>query len=90
MSISRNKKLIVELVISASNDKVAESIEKALKPDNIGLPRNMKLEMKRSRNIVEIKLESDVLSSKTILSVRNTIDDILQCIEALENTLKSA
>jgi len=84
------RKLVVELLVNASSEKVAESIEKALKPDNIGLPENMKLEMKREGETLRITLESLVSSSKTILSVRNTIDDILQCIEALENTLKSA
>ncbi len=57
----------------------ADPVLKALKPDNLDVPQNMKLELKideTDRNYLKIKIESN-----NVGSITNTINDIFSCLQ---------
>jgi|YelNatPaOPRAMG01_1025707.scaffolds.fasta_scaffold01774_1 tRNA threonylcarbamoyladenosine modification (KEOPS) complex Pcc1 subunit len=73
-----------EIKIFYKNEKYAEAVAKAIQPDNFSAPSNIKVKTINAKNIVVSK----VRCKGKIESFIETIDDLLRCIQAAENTLK--
>jgi len=58
---------------------LTEPILKALKPDNLNIPQNMKLELEvndADKNYLKIRIESN-----NVGSIINTLNDIFSCLQ---------
>jgi len=77
--------LRTRIVLEAETAKEAEAITRALNPDNSVLPHGMKISVrsKGSDIITEIRF------SGRIQTLMSTIDDLLKCAQAADQTLKS-
>ena len=75
----------VEIKINGDPDQLS-SLIRALEPDNVGLPQDIKLEMNMSKGQLNIIAEGDTSRIPTIL---NTLDEILSLakstLEAVED-----
>ena len=66
----------------------AKEIVESIKIDNVDIPKGMSITMsneKENRILIEVSMEIE--DNKNILTLRNTVDDILQNIITLEKTL---
>lgn len=63
----------------------ATAIQKAITPDNIGVPSGMQISAYVEKNILTIK----VITNRNIGSLVSTLDDLLSCIQAAEKTLEN-
>ena len=66
----------------------AKEIVESIKVDNIDIPKGMTINMlneKENRILIEVSMEIE--DNKNILTLRNTIDEILQNIITLERTI---
>ncbi|MEM4911846.1 MAG: KEOPS complex subunit Pcc1 [Metallosphaera sp.] len=76
-------KVRLELVTPFSKEMVD-----SLKADNIDLPHGMKIEMRDLEGKVEVCVEVELVDPKSVLTLRNTVDEILEHIELVDNVLK--
>jgi tRNA threonylcarbamoyladenosine modification (KEOPS) complex Pcc1 subunit len=76
-------KTSTRIQIAYSDEKTARSIQKAIIPDNIGVPYGMHIMVLVDGNNLEI----EVFSEKSIGSLVSTLDDLLSCVQAAEKTL---
>jgi len=73
-----------EIKIFYKNKNYAKAIAKAVQPDNLSTPLKIKVNTINAGNIVFSKVKC----KGKIESFIETIDDLLRCIQAAENTLK--
>jgi hypothetical protein len=73
-----------EIKIFYKAKKHAEAVAKAIQPDNLSAPSQIKVKTFNIKNIVFSRVEC----KSKIESFIETIDDLLRCIQAAENTLK--
>ncbi len=69
---------------SYRNKKTARAIQKAITPDNIDAPDGIHIIVTLDKN----KLLLEVDSERSIGSLVSTLDDLLSCIQAAEETLE--
>lgn len=62
-----------DLLLSFGDVGEAEIAEKSVKPDNLPLPRGLRIEMERSGETVKVHIECE----RTLASLLTTIDDLL-------------
>ncbi len=62
-----------ELTLSFADPADAEIAERAVKPDNLPLPRGLRIEMSRRGGIIKVRVECE----RTIASLLATVDDLL-------------
>ena len=65
----------------------AREIVESIKVDNIEIPKGMTINMNEKDNRVFIEVSMEIEDNKNILTLRNTVDEILQHIITLEKTL---
>ncbi|MEW6592163.1 MAG: KEOPS complex subunit Pcc1 [Candidatus Hadarchaeota archaeon] len=76
-------KLKAEISCSYGDGKVSRAVAKAIGPDNLQAPREMKISTKVVGRQVNTKIELDG-KIETLIS---TLDDLLSCTSAAENML---
>lgn len=67
----------------------SEEIYRSIKVDNINLPDSMKINVNKGKNYVEVNIEMEIKSSKDVLTLRNTADEILAHIEIIEKVISN-
>ncbi|RJS85214.1 KEOPS complex subunit [Candidatus Bathyarchaeota archaeon] len=72
-----------EIVLRYENEKVAEAIAKAVSPDNVKVPKGLKIETWTSENNV---ITSIIYEEERLGTFISTIDDLLSCITVVERT----
>ncbi|MHC1629124.1 MAG: KEOPS complex subunit Pcc1 [Candidatus Nezhaarchaeales archaeon] len=80
--------LYVSLELQICSLGSADSLLKALRPDNVDIPQNMKLELEideTDRNYLKIKIESS-----NVGSIINTMNDIFSCLQPALKLLSKA
>jgi tRNA threonylcarbamoyladenosine modification (KEOPS) complex Pcc1 subunit len=83
----------VTLVISIDDRKRAESILKALIPDNVNIPQSLEMEFKLNNNndsanlVLEFKARCN--DDKSIRTLASTIDEVLEHIDVMNKVLNS-
>jgi len=77
--------LRTRIVLEAESAREAEAITRALSPDNLVLPKGMKISV-RSKGSAII---AEIIFSGRIQTLMPTIDDLLRCAQAADRTLKS-
>ena len=63
----------------------ATAIQKAITPDNIGVPDGIHIRTCVAQNILQI----EVCSNRNIGSLVSTLDDLISCIQAAEKSLEN-
>lgn len=76
--------MIAEIVLEYDDAKIAESIAKAVSPDNFKTPRRLSIKTMQKANKVSTQIRSQGKLSTFIA----TIDDLLFCISTAEKTLQ--
>ncbi|MGQ9468528.1 MAG: KEOPS complex subunit Pcc1 [Nitrososphaerales archaeon] len=77
-------KVKVKILINFRSDAEARIIYSSLKPDNIGLPQGLDMEMSIDKKLLIVNFSSTG-NLETLIS---TIDDLLACSQASMNTIK--
>jgi len=72
------------ITINYSSPEAAESIMRAIAPDNIGAPEGMSIEAHVDGGTLSVL----ILSSRGLGSLVSTLDDLLSCVQAAESALK--
>lgn len=75
----------VELVFEFGSDRLAETVYQALKPDNVMIPKGLRLSMKVKGSGLVVRLSSGNI--KTLLSTAN---DIFECCDLAVGAVKVA
>lgn len=79
--------MIASIKIVADTKYPKEIIE-SLKIDNINIPNNMKISMNYSDKQIFVEITINIESAKSILTLRNTADEILEQIGLLDKLLQ--
>ncbi|MBM3291653.1 hypothetical protein FJY84_03135 [Candidatus Bathyarchaeota archaeon] len=74
----------ISMTIKYPNEEIAKTIINAVNPDNFQAPKDLKITMSMSNAEISIEIKG----SKSIGSLLNTIDDLLECISTAEKVLK--
>lgn len=80
--------IIVRLKLEFENDKVAEAIYKSLIPDDTGYPSCLSVSSRIEGSILEYVFVFRG-SPNEIWTLRNSIDEILSLVKAVERSLKA-
>ena len=65
----------------------ARALEEALEPDNIVTPPGVKIECKGENDFLECIAEVECGNPMRILTLRNTLEDLLTAVKAIRETL---
>ncbi|AWR99827.1 hypothetical protein DFR87_09120 [Metallosphaera hakonensis JCM 8857 = DSM 7519] len=76
----------LRVIVRLATDHSREIME-SIKVDNVDIPEEMKIEMTDLGNEIEISVEIEITSPKSILTLRNTIDEILAHVDMLTKVL---
>ncbi|MEM2896634.1 MAG: KEOPS complex subunit Pcc1 [Candidatus Bathyarchaeia archaeon] len=72
-----------EIKLVCKNKEIAKAISKAVAPDNVKIPKFIKVKtIARSK-----KVFSKIVCSKRLDSFMYTLDDLISCIQAADKTL---
>jgi hypothetical protein len=74
-----------KLQFKYKNNLTATAIQKAVTPDNIGVPDGIEIRIYVEKNNLKI----EIISKRNLGSLVSTIDDLLSCIQAAEKTLEN-
>lgn len=74
-----------KILLKYRDNLTATAIQKAIIPDNIGIPDGIKIRAYVEQNILRI----EVHSNRNIGSLISTLDDLLSCIQAAEKSLEN-
>ena len=77
-------RLEVEFFFHYETRREAESIDKAISPDNIKVPLGLAIETKRKKCL----FQATVKCEKTLNTFISTLDDLLACISVAEKTFQ--
>lgn len=75
-----------EITICYKTCKEAETIVRAVSPDNLEVPLGLSIRTFNRRNVVISK----IICRKGLETLISTINDLLECIQAAERAVKSA
>lgn len=84
MFVMPDTKTSTRIQITYGDEKTAKAIQKAITPDNIGIPDGLHVLVLVDGDTLEI----EVVSERSIGSLISTLDDLLSCIQAAEKTLE--
>ena len=73
-----------EIRLSYQNELEAESVSKAISPDNIKVPQGLFIETQRQGSEVYTK----IICQNRIATLIATIDDLLACVSVAEKAFK--
>ncbi|GAA5418196.1 KEOPS complex subunit Pcc1 [Sulfurisphaera tokodaii] len=65
----------------------AKEISNSISVDNIDIPKGMNIDILNKENKIIIKISMEIMEPRNVLTLRNTIDEILQHISTIEKTL---
>lgn len=65
----------------------SKDIAESIKVDNVDIPEGMSIELKYEENKIVVEVSMEIKEAKNILTLRNTVDEILQHIITIEKTL---
>lgn len=80
------ERLKISLTISAE-DRVAEALARALRPDNIGIPEGVGIDVEALEGSVEVVIDC---APQKILTCRSTADEILGLADSVIKSLGAA
>lgn len=72
------------ITISYSSHEAAESIMRAIAPDNLGAPEGISIDARVDDGTLSLL----IVSSRGLGSLASTLDDLLSCVQAAEAALK--
>jgi len=77
--------------IKCKDKKESRAIHDSLLPDNIDIPKNLKLDMKMANSSVslEIKFSSSAVEVKNIETLLNTFDELMEHTGIIKNVIKN-
>ncbi|MEM0122255.1 MAG: KEOPS complex subunit Pcc1 [Saccharolobus sp.] len=75
----------LKIVLKCENPQI---IIDSLKVDNVNLPKGMQIDNKVNNNILEILIKMNINQPNDILTIRNTADEILTHIKAIQSALE--
>ncbi|MEM0091421.1 MAG: KEOPS complex subunit Pcc1 [Saccharolobus sp.] len=75
----------LKIVLKCENPQI---IIDSLKVDNANLPKGMQIDNKVNNNILEILIKMNINQPNDILTIRNTADEILTHIKAIQSALE--
>lgn len=77
--------------IKCKDKKESRAIHDSLLPDNIDIPKNLKLDMKMANSSVslEIKFSSSAVEGKNIETLLNTFDELMEHTGIIRNVIKN-
>ena len=75
-----------EIRLIYKNEREAETVAKAISPDNIEVPQGLFIETTRKGSEVHTKIESQ----NRLQTLIATLDDLLACVSVAEKTFKIA
>ncbi|MEM0016016.1 MAG: KEOPS complex subunit Pcc1 [Saccharolobus sp.] len=75
----------LKIVLKCENPQI---IIDSLKVDNVNLPKGMQIDNKVNNNILEILIRMNINQPNDILTIRNTADEILTHIKAIQSALE--
>ena len=67
----------------------ANVIAKSIEVDNINLPEGMEIITKSEGSEIVVIVTMEIKNPSDIMTLRNTVDEILQHVQALEKTLSA-
>ena len=76
----------VKIRLSYDNEREAETVSKAVSPDNVNIPLGLYVKTVRNGSEVNTKIECQTRLATLIA----TIDDLLACVSVAEKTLNIA
>lgn len=79
--------MIAKIKIVAETNYPKEIIE-SLKIDNVDVPDGMKISMNYDEKQIYIEISMEIKSARSMLTLRNTADEILEQIKMLEGLLQ--
>ena len=68
----------------------AVSLERALEPDNAEAPEGLQVECYSVEGMLECRVTVDCSDPRSMLTLRNTVDDILVNLKAAVDAIESA
>lgn len=83
-----NTRIKILLIFPGANLHVAEALIRALEPDNVGAPSNINISSIVESNMLKIVIEF-IGRLEEILTLRNTIDDLLQHLNVALKVVES-
>ncbi len=83
-----NIKMRTVLVFPQIDSRIAEALIKALEPDNVSAPSNIGIDSIVEKDALKIVIEF-VGRPEEILTLRNTIDDLLQHLNVALRVVES-
>jgi hypothetical protein len=78
--------LEAEICLSYRNEREAETVTKAISPDNMELPKGLQIETIQHDSEVNTKIKCQTRLATLIA----TIDDLLACVSVAEKSFKIA
>ena len=77
--------------IKCKDKKESKAIHDSLLPDNIDIPKNLKLDMKMadSKISLEIKFSSNTAGGNNIETLLNTFDELMEHTGIIRNVIKN-
>ncbi|MEM0187790.1 MAG: KEOPS complex subunit Pcc1 [Saccharolobus sp.] len=75
----------LKIVLKCENPQI---IIDSLKVDNVNLPKGMQIDNKVNNNTLEILIRMNINQPNDILTIRNTADEILTHIKAIQSALE--
>ena len=77
--------------IKCKDKKESKAIHDSLLPDNIDIPKNLKLDMKMADSSIslEIKFSSNTAGGNNIETLLNTFDELLEHTGIIRNVIKN-
>jgi len=79
-----SSKTVIEIDYGEAD--TAKAIQKAITPDNLGVPDGMHIITAVQGSVLEIEVHTD----RSIGSLIATLDDMLSCIQAAERAIEEA
>ncbi|MGC9105223.1 MAG: KEOPS complex subunit Pcc1 [Thermoprotei archaeon] len=80
--------LKIRIEIEIPTDHAAE-IERSVSVDNVGIPEGIELKVYRGDRVLYIVAECTCVEPRKILTLRNTVDDLLVNVNAVLRVLET-
>ncbi len=79
------KRVVAYITLFAENPKKANSLIRALNPDNTSLPYGIEVQVFRFNNVVRFMIKVDGNSGRFL----HTFNDIMLCLLAVDNSINT-
>ncbi len=82
-------KVKITIKVNLTDAKVVEALMRSTTPDNIGLPKGIRIEGLVKGNEATYVIKCEISEPKDVLKCRNTADDLLAHMELVLKTIRS-